>query len=303
MNIKFTNILFTAILLTSAQFLAQENEDSNPNQLSNIQTYTPSKLLNKGQWDIKFFNNLYTETEATFDGIKATKPRENYFTSTLEIFTGVSENNRFNLGLIIETRSNTVGGRDALSVFSFDGRAGITSIAPSIKWQPLENIGNFSVQTSVNIPLVKQETVNGIFLDEAVLNLQNRFFYDYTLPSGKWQLFTELNTQYFFGKDEVATFDVQGAKTTLEGSFASGTFILNPGVFMSYFPSDKSTVLGFVQHTNRFGDFTQDFTALGFGGKYQLTNVLNLEVLYSKFVRGNNTGLGQSFNIGLRALF
>lgn len=296
-NVK--QIVFASLLLISIQVFAQEEDNSK----SNIQTYTPSKLLNKDQWDIKFFSNLYTETSATFNGIKADKPRENYFTSTIEIFKGISENSRFNVGLIIETRSNTINGRSAFSVFSFDGRAGITSIAPSIKWQPIENIGNFSVQSTINIPLVKQETVDGIFLDEAAWNFQNRLFYDYTLPSGKWQLFTELNTQYFFGKDENAVFDAQGRKTTLEGSFASGTFILNPGIFMSYFPSEKSTILGFIQHTNRFGNFTQDFTALGFGGKYQLTNTLNLEALYSKFVRGNNTGLGQSFNIGLRALF
>lgn len=72
---------------------------------------------------------------------------------------------------------------------------------------------------------------------------------------------------------------------------------------MSYFPSDKSTTLGYIQHYQRMGDFTQDFTTLGFGVKYQITEVLNLEILYGKFIRGNNTGLGQSFNIGLRALF
>ncbi|WP_309477251.1 hypothetical protein [Tenacibaculum aquimarinum] len=72
---------------------------------------------------------------------------------------------------------------------------------------------------------------------------------------------------------------------------------------MSYFPSDKSTLLGFVQHSQRFGDFSQDYTALGLGGKYQLSNTLNIEALYSKFVRGTDNGLGQSFNIGLRALF
>ena len=37
--------------------------------------------------------------------------------------------------------------------------------------------------------------------------------------------------------------------------------------------------------------------------KYQLTKTLNVETLYTNFVRGNNTGLGQTFNIGLRALF
>jgi hypothetical protein len=292
-----TQLFFSFVLICNLQLFAQEQDTK-----SNIQTYTPSKLLNKSQWDIKFFNNLYTETEATFNGIKAAKNRENYLTSSIEIFTGVSKNNRINVGLIIETRSNTTGGRNAFSVFSFDERAGVTSIAPSIKWQPLKNIGNFSVQSAIHIPLVSQETINGVFLDEAAWNFQNRLFYDYTFSSGKWQLFTELNTQYFFGKDENSVFDNQGKKTTLEGSFATNTFIVNPGIFMSFFPSDKSTLLGFVQHTNRFGNFTQDFTSLGFGGKYQLTQVLNLEILYSKFVRGNNTGLGQSFNIGLRAL-
>ena len=72
---------------------------------------------------------------------------------------------------------------------------------------------------------------------------------------------------------------------------------------MSYFPNDATTILGFVQYYQRMGDFVQDYTSLGFGGKYQLTPILNVEVLYSKFVRGSDTGLGQSFNLGLRALF
>jgi len=77
-------------------------------------------------------------------------------------------------------------------------------------------------------------------------------------------------------------------------------------VFLSYFPSQKFTVLALVQHSQRIdtgNDFSQDFTALGGGAKYQLSKTLNIESLYTKFVRGNNTGLGQTFNIGLRALF
>jgi hypothetical protein len=305
MRNKIIKISMVFILLISFKSIAQE--DIEDNAKSNIQTYTPSVLLKKGQWDVKFFNNLYTETEATFDGVQADKERENYLTSTIEIFTGISDSRKFNFGVILELRSNTIGGKNAFSVFNLGtddySRKGITSIAPSLKWQPIESIGKFSIQSSLNIPLVKRETVDGVFLDEAAWNFQNRFFYDYTFPNGDWQLFSEINTQYFFGDKEVATFDNLGRKTNSEGSFATDTFILNPGLFLSYFPSGKSTVLGFVQHSNRFGDFTQDFTALGFGGKYQLTNELNLEVLYSKFVRGNNTGLGQSFNIGLRALF
>jgi len=77
-------------------------------------------------------------------------------------------------------------------------------------------------------------------------------------------------------------------------------------VFLSYFTSHKFTILVLAQHSQRIdtgNDFSQDFTALGGGAKYQLSKTLNIETLYTNFVRGNNTGLGQTFNIGLRALF
>ena len=293
MKNNFLKVTFIVILLISFNSFAQDDDKSN------IQTYTPSKLLNKGQWDIKFFNNLYTETQDLFgaNGAKRDIDRQTFFTSTLDIFTGISNNNRLNIGLLLEFRSNAIGGKSATSVFGFNddnqSRNGLSSFAPALKWQPLDGVGNFSVQSAFHIPLITEETdVNGVFLDQTAYMFQNRFFYDYTLPSGKWQLFTELATEVNFGDDK---------------SFANNTFVLAPGVFMSYFPSNKSTILGFVQHYQRLGldsnAFTQDFTTLGFGGKYQITDILNLEVLYSKFVRGTATGLGQSFNIGLRALF
>ncbi|KGL58588.1 hypothetical protein [Polaribacter sp. Hel1_85] len=290
MKQNLSRILFAFILIISLYSYGQEEVKVDK---SNIQTYTPSKLLDKGQWDIKFFNNLYSETKGRYNGVKADKARENYFTSTLDIFTGISDNNRLNVGLLLEYRSNTNGGKSATSVFGFkddvNSRNGLSSFAPALKWQPIESIGNFSIQSAFHIPVIsEEEDVNEVYLDQTAYTFQNRFFFDHTFPSGDWQLFTELNTEYNFGE---------------EASFANKTFVLAPGVFMSYFPSDKSTILGFLQHYQRFGDFSQDFTSLGFGGKYQLNPTLNLEVLYSKFVRGSDTGLGQSFNIGLRALF
>ena len=287
-----SNIFLAMLFIFSLQAYAQEKAPSK----SNIQTYTPSKLLDKGQWDVKFFNNLYTQTKfANGNGkpVLDANGRSNFFTTTLDIFTGVSDANRLNVGLLLEYRSNSINGKSATSVFSFsndsNSRKGLSSFAPALKWQPIENIGNFSIQSAFHIPINEDETDgNGVYLDQTAYMFQNRFFYDYTLPNGDWQLFTELNTEYNFGD---------------EASFANNTFALAPGVFMSYFPSSKATILGYVQHYQRFGDFTQDFTSIGFGGKYQLNETLNLEVLYGKFVRGTDNGLGQSFNIGLRALF
>lgn len=286
---KKLTLLLIAIA-TSITGFSQEDEASG----SNIQTYTPSKLLSQGQWDIKFFNNLYTQTESTFTS--GAEARETYFTSTVDVFTGISANNRFNVGLLLEFRSNVIGDRDALDVFKFDGesntaRSGFTSFAPAVKFNPIKSVSNFTIQTAFHIPLVDNESENGVFLDQKGFTFQNRFFYDYNFNS-KWQLFTELNTEYHFGKKEE--------------SFANNSLSLTPGLFLSYFPSSKFTVLGLVQHSQRIdtgNDFEQDFTAVGGGAKYQISDVLNIETLYSKFVRGSNTGLGQSFNIGLRALF
>lgn len=291
---KKVTILLISFLISTFGFSQEETEAV---QKSVIQEYTPSKLLNKGQWDIKFFNGLYTQTKQTGenDSKGVTLPRQNFFTSTLEVFTGVSENNRVNIGLILEYRSNTIDGRKALSVFNFEdsntSRNGLSTIAPSIKIQPFENVGNFSFQTSLHIPTIKKgdDSTSTVFLDQSAWALQNRFFYDYTLPSGNWQLFTELNTEYSFGDED---------------SFANGSLLLAPGVFMSYFPSSKSTILGFVQHSQRVGgNFQQNNSAIGFGGKYQLTEVLNIESLYSKIIRGYNfQGLGSTFSLGLRFL-
>ncbi len=292
-------ILLVALLLIAATSFAQDDTENFEDGGSVIQTLTPSKLISKGQFDIKWFNNLYTETKDTFgeNGEDRDIPRNNFFTSTLEVYTGVSNNNRVNVGLILEARSSTIGGRDAFDVFKFDGergtaRSGLTSIAPSVKFVPFSKVNNFSIQSSFFIPLVDNETEEGVFLDQKGFTWQNRFFFDHTFAGGDWQLFADLNSELNFGDDE--------------DSFANDSLRLTPGLFLSYFPSSKFTVLGLVQHSQLLdlgNEFSQDFTAVGGGAKYQLTDALNLEALYTNFVRGNDTGLGQTFNLGLRAVF
>ena len=293
MKKKRNYLLLGAMVMCSLVGFAQD--DADPQTTSNIQQYTPSKLIGKGQWDLKWFNNLYTQTESTFTDGK--EPRQTFFTSTLEIYTGVGNNKRWNIGAIFEFRSNVVADRDALDVFKFDGetgtaRSGFTSFAPSVKFVPIKSVGNFSIQSSFFIPFVDNEVEEGVFLDQDGYIWQNRFFYDHTFPGAKWQLFTELNSELSFGdKDK---------------SFANNSLNLTPGVFLSYFPSSNFTVLALAQHSQRLdlgNDFTQNFTALGGGVKYQLTSALNIEALYTNFVRGDNTGLGQTFNIGLRGIF
>lgn len=290
MKLKIISLL---VLMLTFTLSAQEEQ---PEEKSNIITYTPSKLLNQGQWDIKWFNNLYTQTK---DSEKPEKqPRETYFTSTIDIFTGISKTNNFNVGLLFEIRSNAVNDLAASEVFKFKNnplnstRTGLTSFAPAVKFNPFKQVNNLTIQSAFHIPLVKNESVNSVYLDQKGYIFQNRFLYDYTFSGDEFQLFAELNTEFNFGDKE--------------DSFANNSLVLAPSVFLSYFPSQKFTVLVLAQHAQRIdlgNDFAQDYSVLGAGAKYQLTKVVNIEALYTKFVRGSNTGLGQTFNIGLRTLF
>ena len=151
--------------------------------------FTPSVLLNKGQWDIKFFNGLYTQTRQTgansSNGVDI--PRQTFFTSTLEVFTGVSENKRVNLGVILEYRSNTLGGENTFSVFNFQdsptSRNGLSTIAPAIKIQPFKNVGTFLYLRHCTFLHSAEAIIQVFFLDQSAWALQNRYFYDYTFQA------------------------------------------------------------------------------------------------------------------------
>jgi hypothetical protein len=293
------NSILTLLLLSSTFAFSQDDN-------SNLQNYTPSKLLEKDKWDIKWFNNLYTETRKEDKGNTFDIDRQNFFTTSLEVFTGTSESRKFNFGVIIDFRSNSFGGQSATSVFGFKNelgksRVGIAHIAPSIKFAPFKSLSNFSIQSSFFIPLHDKESNENGYLAEKSFIFQNRFFYDYTFESKKFQLFTEVNSRFFFG-NKLYDNGIFNPK----GGYANNSLELTPGAFLSYFASNKFTVLGFVQQAvliDLGNKYSKEYTAAGFGAKYQLTKILNVETLYSKFLRGKDTGLGQSFNLGLRAIF
>ncbi len=307
-------IVVLAIALV-ANFVGFAQEDTEEAVKSNVQEFTPSKLLNKGQWDIKFFNSLYTQTEATNEKSESQKiARQNFFTNTTEIYTGVSDNSRINVGLIFQIRSNNYGGQSPLSVFDFDNnltdsRSGLTTVAPSIRVQPFASIPNFSFTSSVYFAIFKDEAFPGQFNDPAYLDKKStfwetKFFYDKTFGGGDWQVFTEADFGFNFGEKGA---DADFNNSNVGERFANNSLFLPVSAFLSYFPSSKSTIFTNVQQAfliDLGNDFSQNYTQLGLGGKYQLTEALNLEASFGKIVRGNNfQGLGQTFSLGLRALF
>jgi hypothetical protein len=309
MNFKSVFITLLACLLANA-VMAQEDEQTR----SNVQEFTPSKLLKKGQWDIKFFNSIYTQTERTdANSTLVTIPRQTFFTNTTEVYTGVSKNARINLGFIFQVRANTYGGAGALDVFSFennitDARSGLTTVAPSIRVQPFENAGNFSITSSVFFP-VFEDVANAPYLDKRSIFWETKFFYDKTFGADKWQLFTEVDLGFNFGETRQ---DADPTSENVSERFANNSLFIPLSAFISYFPSSKSTVFANAQQAFLIGydnpdsndsNFSQNSTSIGFGAKYQLTPVLNVETSFGKIIRGSNfQGLGQTFSLGLRAI-
>ena len=307
--------LFAVLVFTAITINGFSQEDSEASQKSNIQTYTPSKLLKKGQWDIKFFNSLYTQTEQTDGGSKSQKiARQNFFTNTTEIYTGVSNNSRINIGFVFQVRSNTYNGQGALSIFDFennkvDSRSGLTTIAPSIRVQPFASVPNFSFTSSIYLPVFTDEA-NAAYLDKRSTFWETKFFYDKTFGGGDWQIFTEADLGFNFGESRK---DADSSSENIGERFANNSLFLPISAFLSYFPSDKSTIfvnaqqaflIGYDNPNSSDENFSQRYTQLGFGGKYQITEVLNLEASFGKIVTGNNfQGLGQTFSLGLRVLF
>ena len=132
-----------------------------------------------------------------------------------------------------------------------------------------------------------------------------------TFPSASYKstqtIGTSFNSKAFlgfnFGEKKA---DANPLTTNADERFANTSLFLPVSVFLSYFPSHKSTL--FVNTQQAFlvdlgNDFFQNYTQLGLGGKYQLTEVLNLEASFGKIVRGHSfQGLGQTFSLGLRAI-
>jgi len=311
MKISTKFILICVLCLVITSVMAQDENSA----LSNVQTFTPSKLLKQGQWDIKFFNSIYTQTEVT-DGntTSITIPRQTFFTNTTEVYTGISNASRVNVGLIVQVRSNTYGGANALEVLSFennatDARSGLTTLAPSVRIQPFENIGNFSLTSSLFLPLF-DDVPNAPYLDKRSLTWETKFFYDKTFGGGNWQIFTEADLAFNFGETRQ---DADPSSENIGERFANNSLFLPVSAFLSYFPSSRSTLfvntqqaflIGYDNPDSGDNNFSQNATSLGFGGKYQLTQVLNVEASFGKIVRGANfQGLGQTFSVGLRALF
>ena len=275
----------------------------------NLQTYNAGSLLKKGKFDVSLFNSIYTQSKSqwmgdTFDGF-----RETFYSSLLQFTYGTTKSARINLGLDIKFAGS---GRSSIDDFSKVSRAfefknddstriGLSYVGPRIKIQPFKSEPNFTMQSSILLPTTsfsegRGADENGLgglyFLDWNRVQWWTQFFYVKNLR--KSQLFLEGDVWYRIGYQENQASAVDIPLT----------------IIYSYFPSPKTTIYGLASHVirNQYNPNSYDdgittaanYTAAGLGFKYQVSSKLNLELLYTNFLRGTNSGLGNTFNLGLR---
>jgi len=162
-RIIFYMLFFSNLFLHKT--IAQE-EDSQKEGLF-FYKYTPSILLEKGQYEIKAFNNLYTQTayynqnSEKIDDVR----RSTYFTSIIHGLYGISP--KVNLGVLAFFRSVRVDKVSSLpfSVLRFenstDTRTTISQIGPIVRISPFRKNVNLSIQSTILFPLANDmEGVN-----------------------------------------------------------------------------------------------------------------------------------------------
>lgn len=271
------------------------------------QAYNAGSLLKKGQSDFTLFNTLYTENKKGWKGEDFSGFRTTFVTHLMQWTYGVSKSNNFNIGLDLSFRYSGTSTDSTFKgigeAFQFKNtptsRVSFTSAGIRVRWQPFISEKKFSIQSSFTVPTAKFPEGNSDgspklhWADWDRLTWWNQFFY--TKSFGDFQLFTEIDLLFRFKKykNQIGMLDIP----------------LN--LFFSYFPTSKITLYAMSQHVPRLTNdvkpfqsddwvIPSDYSASGLGAKYQITHELNIELLYTNFWRGNNSGLGSTFNVGLK---
>jgi hypothetical protein len=280
----------------------------------NLQLFTAGSLLGMGKMDFTLFNTLYTQNKDNWQGVDYSGYRSTFVTHLFQWTIGVSKNKRLNVGLDLNFRSSGYSSDSTFSGVSNaflytntdSSRVGLTSVGLRLKVQPFKAVADFSIQSTISLPTIKHPegfsdsdpaTQNLYWADWDRITWWNQLFYSKNFS--KFQLFTEFDLLFRFKRNKSQI----------------GMLDLPASVFLSYFPTRKITIYAMTQHVHRFTNdiapqdptvtdwvIPANYTASGLGFKYQVLPNLNLELLYTNFWRGQNSGLGNTFNLGIKFL-
>lgn len=287
--------ILSSLFISSFSILVNGQEETDD---KNLQSYTPSVLINKGSSEIKLFNNLYTQTLFFNEDNESVDAggRSTFFTSIFEANYGLSKN--VSLGAELWFKSANFGPSDSspLETLNFGNsdmsRTGLSGVGLRIKFNPVKKWTHLSVQSTLLANVLEDpdgSVSNQPFLDGDRHQWITRIFYDKSFGS-KFQIFTQL-----------------AAWVNIDREFEQqNTNVSTPiDIFGSYFATNKLTFYVQNQFWPSLGSegISSFFVQSGAGVKYQLFKGFEVEGLYTKFVYGQNTGAGETFNVGFRVIY
>ena len=261
---------------------------------NNASRYIVSSTIPKGTFELKLFNNLYSQRTGSEGSLT---DRSSFFTSSLSVLYGI--NSRFNLGFITRFRRvrNDRLPSSQFDVFSAQGaisaRSGITAFGPQIRYAPVKKWANFSIQSSIAFPIGSDLSGNSElpYIDWDGITWNTQFFNDFSIGTN-FSLFTEIDLLFEdIGRVENGHANRVSTPATL---------------IFSYNPNRKTTLYtlaGFSPFWQAPFDY---FIQGGLGLKYQFTPKVELELLVTDFTNrflANSGGQATTSNLGLRFNF
>ena len=295
---SFKTAYYTYNWTLNAQDVPASKKEDEPT--SNLQAFTPSVLLRKGQVELRSFYNIYTQNRIrNAEGNRiALDGRQSFFNVQYMVNYGVSKSARINVGFDVLVSSFSDGNSPFSPVFQSGdvNEVALAAFGPAIRFTPFKGTPNLSVRSAFWFPGASNlENRDGAFVAHDRYTSFTQVFYDQEL-STDWRLFLEADLIYRFARrdDQVDFF-----RTPLTG-------------ILSYFPNSKSSVFLLYQYSPRFErvsngfdeqfGLSQWFQQAGAGFKYQINSKLEIELSYSNFFASRNDGGGQTFNLGFRWL-
>ena len=227
---------FTIKYITYNWELNDYNSNEKLTEHSLLQAYTPSALFNKGEYELKVFNNLYTQTAFFNDGNEKIDLNtiSTFFTSSVSFLYGYS--NKLNIGVEFWIKSvrNDYTGSSPFPLFNFEsksfGRTVLSHIGPKIKFAPFNKglLRKASIQSTFLIPIARdlEGTNNSPFVAYDSFIFLNQFYYDTEITS-KFPFFSEIAAWYSIDRN-------------FNGK--SNRFELPVKLFISWYPTDMLTI-------------------------------------------------------------
>lgn len=258
-----------------------------------------SVVIKHKQVELNYFASLASANSYRTDAgdLVDVDIKQIYLYNTLQITYGLSKNERFNVGLDINSVVGRIDQDRNSSIFkvfnpSITGNDkyafAVTSFAPRIRWRPFKNNYKVTIQSSVSLPTAVSEEKQAILGTNQIYFL-SQFLYNQPL-SKRLFLFSQISLQYGFKRTNTPA-----------------VFYTPVSMYLSYYIPKKVILFALLNYVPIFTNqnkWTYSHYALQPGGglQYQISRQVLINAYYVRVVAGKNYPELAGYNISVRCI-